>query len=95
MASQEIKKTNSKNPHCISLENRENLVLSGIKEVDNYDENIINLCTEMGRLIIKGRNLNIKKLNLEFGDLEVDGEISSLVYSDEKSNGGIFSRLFK
>lgn len=95
MALQETKKTNPKNPHCISLENRENLVLSGIKEVDNYDENAINLCTEMGRLIVKGRNLNIKKLNLEFGDLEVDGEISSLVYSSEKSNGGIFSRLFK
>lgn len=95
MTSQEIKKTNPKNPHCVTLENRENLVLSGIKEVDNYDENTIDLCTEMGRLIIKGKNLNIKKLNLEFGDLEVDGEISSLVYGSEKVAGGIFSRLFK
>ena len=94
MATQEKNKT-QKNPHCISLENRKNLILSGIKEVDNYDENTINLYTEMGRLIIKGRNLNIKKLNLEFGDLEVEGKISSLIYSEEKTKNGIFSKIFK
>ena len=94
MALQENNKI-QKNPHCISLENRKNLVLSGIKEVDNYDENTIDLYTEMGRLIIKGQNLNIKKLNLEFGDLEVDGEISSLIYSEGKAKNGIFSKIFK
>ena len=77
------------------MENRKNLVLSGIKEVDNYDENTVDLYTEMGRLIIKGQNLNIKKLNLEFGDLEVDGEISSLIYSEGKAKNGIFSKFFK
>ena len=77
------------------MENRNNLVLSGVKEVDNYDENTVDLYTEMGRLIIKGENLNIKKLNLDFGDLEIDGKISSLTYSGEKTKSGIFSKFFK
>ena len=86
---------NPKNPHCISLENRQNLVLSGIKEVGNYDDNIISIYTEMGKLIIKGQKLNIKKLNLEFGDLEVEGKISSIVYAEEKEKNGFFSKFFK
>ena len=94
MTIQETKNT-QKNPHCVTMENRKNLILSGIKEVDNYDENTVELCTEMGRLIIKGENLNIKKLNLDFGDLEVDGKISSLVYSNEKPKNGFFSKIFK
>ncbi|MBR0423374.1 MAG: sporulation protein YabP [Clostridia bacterium] len=95
MTTQETNKTSTKNPHSVTMENRKNLILSGIKEVNNYDENTVDLYTEMGRLVIKGENLNIKKLNLDFGDLEVDGKISSLNYSNEKSKSGFFSKLFK
>lgn len=83
--------------HNITLEGRKDLIVSGVTEVDNFDDKMISASTEMGMLIIKGENLNIKKLNLELGDLEVDGKINSLSYTDKTSTSseGFFSKLFK
>lgn len=81
----------------VTLENRKLLIVSGVKEVDNFDDRSIDTSTELGKLSIQGENLNIKKLNLELGDLEVEGKISGLNYSDEKDSysKGFFSKLFK
>ena len=48
-------------------------------------------------MTVKGENLNIKKLNLEIGELEINGRISSLNYVDKNfdSCGGFFSKIFK
>lgn len=90
-------KRNTKLVHNLTLESRKNLMISGVTEVDNFDDKTISAITEMGNLTIKGENLNIKKLNLELGDLEIEGKISSLTYTDKKSNSteGFFSKLFK
>ncbi len=71
--------------HMLSLDNRKLLSLSGISEVDSFDDKSVIACTDMGKLNITGENLNIKKLNLEAGELEVEGKISSLVYNDCRS----------
>lgn len=86
-----------KMPHCLTLDNRKNLTLSGVAEVDSFDDKSIAAYTDVGELTIKGENLNIKKLNLELGELEVTGKISSLVYTDHtlKSSAGFFAKLFK
>ena len=73
-----------KMPHTLSLDNRKTLSLNGISEVDNFDDKSITACTDIGKLSISGENLNIKKLNLEIGGLEVEGKVSSLIYSDCK-----------
>lgn len=70
--------------HLLSLDNRKLLSLSGISEVDSFDDKSVIACTDMGKLSIGGENLNIKKLNLEAGELEVEGKISSLIYNDCK-----------
>ena len=90
-------KGNSKTPSSISLENRKNLIISGVIEVENFDDKLISTITGLGKLDIKGENLNIKKLNLELGDLEIDGKISALIYKNSGSeyNKGFFSKLFK
>lgn len=87
----------AKIPHCLSLENRKELILSGVREVDSFDDRSIVAYTDMGELTIKGENLNIKKLNLEMGDLEVTGRVSSLTYNDNcaKPGSGFLSRLFR
>lgn len=92
----EFKKSN-KLVHNLTLEGRKNLMISGVTEVDNFDDKTISAITGMGTLTIKGENLNIKKLNLELGDLEIEGRISSLTYTDKKINSteGFFSKLFK
>ena len=81
----------------LTLENRRLLIVSGVMEVENFDDKSIDAVTEIGKLSIQGENLNIKKLNLELGDLEVEGKISGLNYSDKRSTSseGFLSKLFK
>lgn len=90
----------SKSPsmsHIINLESRKNLTVTGVKEVDSFDECEVVACTDMGKLLIKGQNLNIKKLNLETYDLEITGKITSLDYLDNSSFGKnrFFGKIFK
>lgn len=82
--------------HNIIMENRRMLNLSGVKDVDSFDEQTIVLATELGELTIKGLKLHISHLNQETGELNVDGEISELLYSDVQIEPhGFFSRLFR
>lgn len=84
-------------PHNIILEERKMLSVSGVQDIDSYDENTVILFTELGELTIKGENLHINKLNVETGELTMDGMIYAFVYSEEpqKRSNGIFSKMFK
>lgn len=85
-----------KKPHSIILENRRTLSISGIEDVDSFDEQMIILFTGYGVLTVKGENLHLGKLNVDSGEVSVEGNISSLTYSDDDNRkGGLFSRLFK
>ena len=80
--------------HHIILEEREQLVVSGVEEVERFDENTILLTTAQGALEIQGEGLHIEKLSLDGGDLKVEGRVDALVYGEERrSRGGLFSRL--
>jgi len=81
--------------HHLILEDREHLTVSGVEEVESFDENAIVMVTAQGVLIIRGAGLHIEKLSLDGGDLKVEGTVESLVYEeDRRSRGGFFSRLF-
>ena len=77
------------------LEDRQRLTVSGVSDVDSFDETTIVVYTDMGELTIKGDNLHISRLNVETGDLKVEGSIQALTYAEPASRGGFFSRLFK
>ncbi len=83
-------------PNHIKLEDRSVLQVSGVKDVDSFDEQTVVAYTDLGELTIKGTSLHIEKLNVQTGDLALSGNIFGLVYSDDggKKNG-FFSRLFK
>ena len=85
--------------HNLILENRKKLTLSGIEDVDSFDEDSITLFTETGSLSIKGAQLHINRLNVESGEVSIEGEIDSLVYSDgdgAKGKGlGFLARMFR
>jgi sporulation protein YabP len=81
--------------HSFSLENRKLLDMSGIKEVASFNEDKIILQTNQGTLFIKGKKLNIQKLNLDDGSIKIEGLISSLDYSDKDTTGGLFNKLFR
>ena len=81
--------------HNLIIENREKLSMNGVKNVDNFDENSIVLLTEMGELTIKGENLHIVKMDVDSGDLQIDGNIFGLIYNEISKNSSLFKRLFK
>lgn len=91
-----IETTNSSRPlHNIIMENREKISMSGIKKVDNFDDQTIILLTEMGELTIKGENLHISKMDVDTGDLKVTGKIYGLIYNETQKSSSIFKRLMK
>ena len=81
--------------HRLELVGRERLTVSGVEDVDRFDETGIVMSTAAGTLVVTGEDLHIGKLSLDGGELHVDGRIDSVTYEDEgQSRGGFFSRLF-
>ena len=83
--------------HHIILEEREQLSVSGVEEVESFDENTIVMLTNRGTLIVRGEELHIEKLSLDGGDLKVEGTIDSPTSEDSGRDraGGLFARLFR
>ncbi len=85
--------------HKITLNNRGAGVITGVNAVVSFDLNEILLETEQGVLLIKGTDLNVTRLTLEKGEVEIDGRVDSLTYSELnsgfKGENGLFNRLFK
>ncbi len=91
----EEKKT-PKRPHHIILEDRKNLMISGVSDVDSFDENRVIALTDMGKLMIKGLGLKLNALNVETGELRIEGTIYSLIYGEsQQTRGSLRSRLFR
>lgn len=90
-------KTKSNIPHSLILDNRKSLSISGVSDVDSFDDQAVTVYTAMGDLTIKGKDLHINNLNMETGDLQVNGKIDSLIYSDNNQslNKGLLSKLFR
>ena len=84
-------------PHHVIMEGRGHLSVSGVEDVESFDEQSIVCVTSRGVLVIRGRELHIGKLNTEGGELNVEGVIDALEYEDPvaPSGGGFFSRLFR
>ena len=92
--------TKSRKPHNVVISNRRQMTVSGVIRVDNFNENTIVAVTEAGQMTIDGTNLHISKLSLETGDMNVDGDIAGLFYSENNYENGkktpkIISKLFK
>ena len=86
-------------PHNIVFANRKSGSITGVKDVISFDLTSILLETEYGMLTVKGHDLHINRLSVEKGELEVEGTIDGLAYSDvntyAKKGESIFARLFK
>ena len=81
--------------HRLELIGREHLVISGVEDVERFDENGIVMATSAGTLVVTGEGLHIGKLSLDGGELHVDGRVDSVSYEDGgREGGGLFRRLF-
>ena len=81
--------------HQLTLDGREQLTVTGVEDVERFDENMIVMSTAAGTLVVSGEGLHIGKLSLDGGELHVDGRIDGVNYEEEQPAGrGLFSRLF-
>jgi len=82
--------------HGFTLMNRAHAEISGVIDVDCFNEEIIVLNTSMGTMTITGSGLNIANFSQEQGRLVVDGEVNSAEYSGRpKKSGGFLGRLLR
>ena len=80
--------------HSLSLDNRTNLTVTGVTDVDAFNEREMMVICDTDELTVKGELLHIEELSLDTGVLTVSGKISSLAYSEMICGNSIFKRLF-
>lgn len=80
--------------HQVVIQNRENLEMTGVSDLASFDDNAVVAVTAMGDVTVRGRNLNVRHLDLESGLLSISGKIEALTYS-EPVQGGWLSRLLR
>lgn len=82
----------------IKLNDRKEISLSGLKKLVSFDPEEFVMETNLGPLVLKGNNLEIVKLDIIDGNLQIKGKINSLVYldgKDSKKDNSILAKLFK
>lgn len=81
--------------HNIIMEDRKRIILTGVKDVNNFDEETISLETHHGTLVIKGELLHILNFNTEKEDLSAEGKIHALIYTAQEKSKNFISKLFR
>lgn len=84
--------------HSLVVENREQVALTGVKRVESFDPKEVILETELGILSIKGEQLGIKRLNLEEGQIDLQGHVVALSYQKSSNNTprqGLMNKIFR
>jgi len=87
---------NTAKTHNVIIENRKKAVMTGVKDVESYNDSEMIIITEAGNLKLKGKGLELIKISTETGDLEITGEITSLQYSDSvRTPNNFITKLFR
>lgn len=85
--------------HKVTMMNRQNCLLTGIKDALSFDVREVILETEQGMLTIHGEDLHVSRLNLDSGEVDLDGRVDSLSYSDvsgiNRKGESLFTKLFR
>ena len=81
-------------PHKLTLNQREDMTLTGVTEVVSFDESAVVLKTNLGTLTVLGEDMVLKNLSVEGGQVAVSGHISTLQYEEPRAPG-FWQRLFR
>ena len=95
---EQIEKPVSKAPHKVVIDSRKKIVITAVEDVDSFNENEVILLTNHGFITITGQELHISRLNLEDGQLVVEGMLQSVDYADheeERTKRGVISKIFR
>ncbi len=88
-------KQRPKIPHSVIIENRASISFTGIKDMGSFDEQTVVLYTDYGEINLRGSKLHINKLSLETNEVDIDGNIEAIIYTQNKQNSGFFNKLFR
>ncbi len=80
--------------HTLMLDNRSKLMITGAQDVNGFNEETVSVQTADGTLVIKGSALHIEKLNLDTGDVCIEGKVSAMQYIGSASKSKL-SKLFR
>ena len=83
--------------HAVALDNRQSLRVTGVEDVDCFNEQTVVLATSAGTLSVTGSGLQMSQLDLEQGRVEIGGQIDALEYSGPAAGQrrGLLGRLFR
>jgi len=82
-------------PHKLTLSERNHLTMTGVTEVVSFDDGAVVLRTALGTLVVEGRELQLKTLSVDGGQVAVEGTVCALVYEEPKNKGGWKHRLLR
>ncbi len=82
-------------PHQLIMQDRQLVEMTGVSDVDSFDETAVIAYTSLGELTLRGSELHVKRLDLECGVLSVEGHIRQLEYTENHKSGGLFGRLLR
>lgn len=83
------------NENKIVLNDRKNLFITGIKKVVSVSPDALFMELESSELCVYGDNMEVKKLDVENGTLEVEGKIDNIKYQNKKEKMGLIRKIFK
>lgn len=82
--------------HNLILEERGSLTVTGVEDIDSFDDQTVVIYTGLGELTVRGNQLHIERIDLQAGELELQGQVDALTYSDQPAaRGGFFARIFR
>lgn len=85
--------------HKLTLDNRKNISLTGIKDAVGFEPTQVLLESTLGMILIRGNDLKVTRINLEKGEVDVEGQVDSITYSEVKNYGKkgktFIKRMFK
>lgn len=94
MAYDEKTKAPALKAHSVSMEDRCKMNVTGVEDVESFDESVIVMNTSQGDLIVRGSGLHIGKISLDVGQLSVEGVINELSYEEKQASAGFWQRIF-
>lgn len=92
---QEKQNQRPKIPHSVIIENRASISFTGVRDMGSFDEQAVVLYTDYGEINLRGSKLHINKLSLDTNEVDIDGNIEAIVYTQNKQSGGLLGRLFR
>lgn len=82
--------------HSVILEERRRLSITGVTDIDSFDEENVLVYTEAGELMVHGAGIHINRIDVASGELLLEGDITGMEYTDNPpARGGLWAKLFR